>query len=285
MVTARLMNVPFTMTLHGSDILLDPAYLDLKLEFCEVCVTISEFNRQYLLSHYPKADPAKVVVHRLGADCDANRPSSIQTRSDPSSFIILAAGRLHPVKDHAFLLRACRELKARGLQFTCLIAGEGRERRRLQQLILDLELSRDVRLLGQVSHDEMHDYYEMADLVVLTSRSEGLPLVLMEAMAHEKIVLAPEITAIPELVSHGETGFLYRSNSLEAFVAQVERIHDNRVALGPLGRAARMHVQHRFDQQKNLTSFCDRMIATLGTASATDKSAPQETVYEDPVLQ
>jgi len=183
------------------------------------------------------------------------------------------------------LLRACRELKARGLQFTCLIAGEGNERRHLERVIDEFDLARDVRLLGQVSHDEMHDYYEMADLVVLTSRSEGLPLVLMEAMAHEKIVLAPEITAIPELVSHGETGFLYRSGSLEGFVAQLEMIHDNRVALGPLGRAARVYVQHHFDQQKNLTSFCDRMFATLGAASATDNSAPQETVYEDPVLQ
>lgn len=285
MVAARLLNIPFTMTLHGSDILLDPAYLDLKLELCQLCITISEYNRRYLLSHYPNANPAKIVVHRLGVDCGENCPSSFQVKRDPPSFIILTAGRLHPVKDHAFLLRACRDLKTRGVRFTCLIAGEGQERRRLEKMIREFDLATDVHLLGQVSHERMHDFYEMADLVVLTSRSEGIPLVLMEAMAHEKIVLAPHITAIPELVSHGETGFLYRPGSVEDFVSQVEMIHDNGFALGALRRAARVHVQQHFDQQTNLTAFCDRMIGTLGAAPASDNSASQETVYEDPVLQ
>ena len=62
----------------------------------------------------------------------------------------------------------------------------------------------------------------LCDLVVLTSRSEGIPLVLMEAMAHGKTVLAPAITGIPELVKDGETGFLYRAGSLEDFIAKIQ---------------------------------------------------------------
>ena len=124
---------------------------------------------------------------------------------------MLAVGRLHPVKDHAFLLRACHELKTSGADFACLIAGEGPERPWLEHLIRNLGLEDQVKLLGHLSRQQLDACYELCDLVVLTSRSEGIPLVLMEAMARGKIVLAPAITGIPELVKDGETGFLYRA--------------------------------------------------------------------------
>jgi len=286
MVAARLLGVEFSMTLHGSDVLLHPTYLDFKLELCQVCVTISEFNRQYILDRYPHVDPRKIVVQRLGVDCGESTPPALQEKHDPFSLVMLAAGRLHPVKDHAFLVRACRVLKNRGLKFTCLIAGEGQERRSLERMIRDFGLENDVRLLGQISREGMHNCYEMADLVVLTSRSEGIPLVLMEAMAHGKIVLAPAITGIPELVSDGKTGFLYRPGSLEDFVARVEIINDTRSTLGGLRRAARQHVLQRFNRQKNLAAFCDCLIANLALAPAPDcYPGDQRVLYENPVLQ
>ena len=76
-----------------------------------------------------------------------------------------------------------------------------------------VELEKQVTLLGHVAREQMACYYDRADVVVLTSRSEGIPLVLMEAMARGKIVLAPAITGIPELVIAGKTGFLYEPGS------------------------------------------------------------------------
>ena len=93
--------------------------------------------------------------------------------------------------------------------------------------------------------------------MVLTSRSEGIPLVLMEAMAHGKLVLAPAITGIPELVLDGKNGFLYRSGSLEDFAERVELIRNSLSALGPLGRAARQHVLQHFNRETNLAAFCN----------------------------
>lgn len=284
MVAAQLLGISFSMTLHGSDVLLDPAFLDLKLELCQLCVTVSNFNRQYLVANYPQIDPAKIVVNRLGVDCETSTPSAIHSH-DPSSFLIFTAGRLHLVKDHAFLIRSCRLLKDRGRNFACLIAGDGPERHSLESLIRQLDLQNDIRLLGQIAHEQMPEYYEMADLVVLTSRSEGIPLVLMEAMAHAKVVLAPNLTGIPELVSSGETGFLYPPGSLESFVERVEMIYDMRFRLDGMRKAARQHVWKHFNRTQNVSAFCDRLSAALAAPLSTESPMPQETYYEDPVLQ
>lgn len=76
-------------------------------------------------------------------------------------------------------------------------------------------------MLGHVPREQMDSLYDRADVVVLTSRSEGIPLVLMEAMARGRIVLAPDITGIPELVIPGKTGFLYEAGSQGDFVARL----------------------------------------------------------------
>jgi len=263
MVAARLLDITFSMTLHGSDLLIHAAYLDIKLKECQFCVTVSEFNRRHILDVYPEADPAKIFVRRMGVDCHvpASRPGS--TKSEDSPLALLAVGRLHPVKDYVFLLRACDLLKTRGLRFVCSIAGDGPERLSLEKLICDLHLESDVQLLGHLSRHQVDQQYESADVVVLTSRSEGIPLVLMEAMAHGKVVLAPAITGIPELVVDGTTGFLYQPGSLEDFIARVELIANIRSALTPLRQAAREQVLRHFNREKNVTAFCDLLLSHL----------------------
>ncbi|MGA8153275.1 MAG: glycosyltransferase family 4 protein [Terriglobales bacterium] len=262
MVAARFLNISFSMTLHGSDLLLHAAYLDLKLEHCGFCVTVSEFNRNYILEHHPQVDAGKIIVQRIGVDCRvANLVLPTVVEGPP--LVMLAVGRLHPVKDHAFLIRACRLLKDRGQRFGCLIAGEGEERPSLERLIHDLQLEPEVTLLGHLSQPKLDLRYRSADLVVLTSRSEGIPLVLMEAMARGKPVLAPAITGIPELVIDGRTGFLYQPGSQEDFATKVELIGSTKSGLGPLCRAARQHVRHHFDRHKNLEAFCEFFISHL----------------------
>ena len=103
------------------------------------------------------------------------------------------------------------------MTFECLIAGEGPERRNLESLIRRCGLEERVTLLGHVPREHMDSLYDRADVVVLTSRSEGIPLVLMEAMARGKIVLAPAITGIPELVIAGRDGISVRSRIAGGF--------------------------------------------------------------------
>jgi colanic acid/amylovoran biosynthesis glycosyltransferase len=282
MVAARILRIEFSMTLHGSDLLLHAAYLDTKLEHCRFCVTISEFNRQHILERHPTVQPDKVVVRRMGVDPGTNDLSTVQPSRENRTMLMLAVGRLHPVKDHAFLVQACRLLKNRDIPFACVIAGDGPQRAPTEALIRDLDLQAEVRLVGHLSRQHLDVYYARADLVVLTSRSEGIPLVLMEAMAHGKAVLAPAITGIPELVLDGKNGFLYRPGSLEDFAARVELIHHSQAAVGPIGRAAREHVRQHFNRDENLAAFCNLLLKHI---RPTQISQTVEHSYENPILQ
>lgn len=278
LVAARLLEIDYSVTLHGSDLLLHGAYLDTKLKHCSFCVTVSEFNRRFVLEHYPDVEPAKVLAQHLGVDSPCASILPVQPERAPERFTMLAVGRLHPVKDHAFLLRACHELKTRGAAFTCLIAGEGPERPWLEHLIRNLGLDMHVKLLGHLSRQQLDAQYQLSDLVVLTSRSEGIPLVLMEAMARCKTVLAPAITGIPELVKDGETGFLYRAGSLEDFTAKIEMIRVSPAALTGLCHAARQHVLENFDREKNLAAMAELFVSRI-------PSEVRHNSHENPVLQ
>jgi glycosyltransferase involved in cell wall biosynthesis len=257
MVAARLRGITYSVTLHGSDLLLHKAYLDTKLRNCHFCTTVSEFNRDYIIDHYRWIDPQKIFIRRMGVD--TTRTSSPNVMQP--SLVMLAVGRLHRVKNHAFLIKACARLKRRGRPFACLIAGEGKERTSLQILIQRLGLEHEVILLGHLSRSKLNAFYENSNLVVLTSRSEGLPLALMEAMARGKTVLAPSISGIPELVMNGQNGFLFREGSIDDFLDQIEKLRSSSPdILRNIGAAARKTISKSFDRSTNQAAFVDLLL-------------------------
>ena len=286
MVAARLLGINFSLTLHGSDLLLHSAYLDTKLNHCRSCVTISDYNRRYILDHFPGITPQKIVVSRLGVDAPPLKVFQKSAPSSQNSFTLFAVGRLHAVKDHAFLIRACARLRDAGLIFRCSIAGEGPERHRITTLIWHYRLERHVTLLGHVARETIDALYRDAQVVVLTSVSEGIPLVLMEAMVRGRIVVAPAITGVPELVIPGKTGFLYRPGDLEDFAYKIRfleflmRFDDqsSRSRLNWVRHAARVQVLHNFNRESNVNRFGDALLRAI--------SPRQECFqHENPVLQ
>lgn len=284
-VAARLLNIEFSMTLHGSDLLVYQTYLDMKLQRCAFCVTVSEYNRRFILAEYPEIQSNKIVVARLGVEVPAWPGGDTAIANDKTKqFRILSVGRLHAVKDHAFLVRACAELKARGINCFCEIAGEGPERRRLESQIRRLGMQRCVHLFGHADRGQLEYLYARADLVVLTSRSEGIPLVLMEAMARGKLVLAPDITGIPELVFPERTGFLYQPGAMNDFLDQLiavcsvvsseartdaseesPAVNVSAERLAWIRHAARVQVQLNFNRRKNQKSFCDLFLRRIAS--------------------
>lgn len=282
MVAAQLLGVNFSMTLHGSDLLMGADYLDAKLKQCAFCLTVSEFNRNFLLKNYPQVDSRKILVQHLGVDmAQWIAPGSTQVHE---AVALLSVGRLHAVKNHAFLVLACRMMKSAGVKFRCDIAGEGGERPRLEELIQDLDLQEEVHLLGHVPCERLPELYERADIVALTSHSEGLPVTLMEAMAMEQIVLAPKITGIPELVVHGETGFLYEPQSVDHFVGMVRLIKERQSSLATVRKAARRRVQQYFNEEVNLPAFAKVFIEHV-RRSEPDIRFSAKGSSENPVLQ
>ena len=263
MIAARLLNISYSLTLHGSDLLIDGVYLDVKLKHCSFCNTVSAYNRNYMLRHFPKVDPEKIKVLRLGVDLpEVPHPASWPVLKPSSTLSLVSVGRLHPVKNHEFLVRCCARLRDFGVDFSCKVAGDGPERYSLETRIRAAGLADHVKLLGHVSHLKIDELYGEADLVVLTSRSEGIPLVLMEAMAKGKFVLAPAITGIPELVIPGKTGFLYSPGIIEDFVQKVIFVSQfmrgktsGEARADWIRHAAHLQVLHNFNRQKNLANL------------------------------
>ena len=275
LVAARLMGIGFSFTLHGSDLLLRADLLAEKLGECRFCMTVSNFNRDYILRNFPTTPASKVIVQRLGVDSPPVENGSIP-KPEPHRFCLLSVGRLHAVKNYLFLIQACAALRDRGLDFICWIVGEGPERPALERLIDDLRLRDQVLLPGHIARADLSGYYRYADLVALTSLSEGLPVVLMEAMAHGKLVIAPAITGIPELVRRGQTGFLYQPDSLCDFVSNVQWILEHQASLSEVERAAAEHIRVNYDRQRNLCQFADQFLQRI---------AQPESPYASSVLQ
>lgn len=275
MTAAALLEINYSMTLHGSDLLLRRTYLGTKLHRCKFCLTISEYNREFAVRQFAELAEQKISVVRLGVDVPTRNAFKVQDfPSDGTPLKLLSVGRLHAVKDHAFLISACGALRDEGVDFTCRIAGEGPERQSLETAIRRNGLEKRVILLGHIDPGELDGLYRDADAIVLTSRSEGIPLVLMEAMARGKIVIAPAITGIPELVIGGRTGFLYKPAELThltnilLFVQQLSR-WQTRLPFSRLdwiGHAARTHVLHNFDRRKNLEHFSEKFLALAASA-------------------
>ena len=281
LAAARLLGIGFSFTLHGSDLLQRADLLSAKLRACQFCVTVSDFNRQYILRSYPSTPAEKIIVQRLGVDRVLPWPtptpaSEAEVEPEQRRLCLLSVGRLHRVKDYRFLIQACAALRDQGLDFICWIVGEGPERAVLESQIATLGLQERVYLIGHVPRTELQGYYRYAGLVVMTSKSEGIPVVLMEAMAHEKLVLAPAITGIPELVEHRRTGFLYQPGCLPDFVSAVSWIQAHKASLAGIQRAAAASVAASYNRQRNIRAFAEQFLARIPQSDGN---------YAHPVLQ
>jgi glycosyltransferase involved in cell wall biosynthesis len=272
LVAARLLGIGFSFTLHGSDLLQRADLMAAKLRACRFCVTVSDFNRNYILKRYASTPESKVIVQRLGVDRVFPTPVSVD-QEQQHRFCLLAVGRLQRVKNYSFLIHACAALRDEGLDVICWIVGEGPERAALERQIKELRLQDRVYLIGYMPPVHLFGYYRHADLVVLTSQSEGIPVVLMEAMAHEKLVLAPAITGIPELVEHGRTGFLYEPGSLPDFLRSVRWILSNKASLAGIPRTAAANVACFYNRQRNLRNFADQFLTRI-EISGVDHARP-----------
>jgi colanic acid/amylovoran biosynthesis glycosyltransferase len=277
LAAARLLGIGFSFSLHGTDLLQRADLLSAKLQACQFCVTVSDFNRQHILRNYPSTPSEKIIVQRLGVDRVLSWPTpALPAEADHRRFCLLSVGRLHQVKDYRFLIQACAALRDQGLDFLCWIVGEGPERPTLERQIMASGLQGRIYLIGQVPRADLPGYYRYADLVVMTSKSEGIPVVLMEAMAHEKLVLAPAITGIPELVEHQRTGFLYQPGSLPDFVSAVSWIQAHKASLAGIQHAAAASIAASYNRQRNLRTFAEQFLARISKS---------EVDHAHPVLQ
>jgi glycosyltransferase involved in cell wall biosynthesis len=164
--------------------------------------------------------------------------------------LIGAMGRLSEEKGFDLLIRAVARLRSEGLDVDLWIAGEGGGRDALQSLIHQLKLHRHVRLLGHV--DPAKTFYEAVDIFALSSLREGLPNVLLEAMALETPVAATRIAGVPSLVSHEADGLLVEPGSVETLVDGLRRLVVDEQLRNRLAHEARATIERSFSFQQRM---------------------------------
>lgn len=227
---SALSGLPYGLTLHGSDLSFDfPPDLQEKLAGADLLVSISQFNVAYLREHFPAVQPRRLEVIGMGVPA-LPPPTRIPRGTGP--WRILNVGRLSEHKAQHVLIEACTLLAARGADFRCDIVGEGPARPQLEAQIAARGLQERVRLLGSRFHDQVLALYGDADLFVLCSVTEGMPIVLMEAMRAGVPVIASAITAIPELVR--DAGVLVPPGDAAALAAAVDRFISGQIEVAPL---------------------------------------------------
>ena len=178
----RIAGLPFSLTLHGSDLTFDnPPDLEKKLEEADLVVCISQYNVDYVKEHFPAVMEDKLVVLPLGVAPLAEPPKP-QVYDSNRPLRMLSVGRLSTQKAQEYLVRACAQLRDKGLSFECLLVGEGPQRAFIESEVQRLGLQAEVKLLGARYHSDVLEMYKEADLFVMSSVAEGMPIVLMEAM-------------------------------------------------------------------------------------------------------
>ena len=195
------------MTVHGPAEFRDER-LAQKLEQADFVVCISDFARSQLMARVNEEHWPKLRVVRCGVDGTKFLPSSPVTDAAEDRLNVLTVGRLVPQKGHGVLLQAIAALLGTGVDLHLTVVGAGPRASTLRCLANDLGVDGHVSWIGAVGQDEIREYYRAADIFCLASFDEGVPVVLMEAMACEVPVIATRIAGIPELVKDGVSGLL-----------------------------------------------------------------------------
>lgn len=228
-------------------------------------VAISDYARSQLMSLVDPSHWEKVRVVHCGLD-PATFASPQRDRDPAAALEILNVGRLAPVKAQAVLLEAVEELGRRGARVHATVVGAGPEGDRLHEIVERRGLEGQVTLTGAVGQDQIRELFAAADVFCLPSFAEGVPVVLMEAMAMELPVVATRIAGIGELVEHGVSGFLVSPARPDLLVEAVERLRDEPELRMAMGRAGRETVIEQFDVSKSAVLLRELFEARLPAA-------------------
>lgn len=272
-LVSEMTGIPYSFTAHAKDLYLSPPEaLRKRAARATFVTTCTRYNADYLGSFLQNESAGKlrVIYHGIDVATFSNRASALgadvaAAQDDP---LILAVGRLVPKKGYRDLIEACAILRDRGIDFRCAIVGDGPLRDELTERIGRLGLSERVRLEGAMAHEQLVDLYPRAHVFALSPHvtedgdRDGIPNVLVEAMAAGVPVVSTAVSGIPELIEHGETGLLVPPRDPLAFAGALERLlrdHDLRKTLAD--RAAQSVSQH-FDVWTNVRALSSLLAAS-----------------------
>lgn len=268
MYGAWLLGVPFSFTGHATDLFRDRCALEDKIRRADFIVCISEFHRRFYLEH--GARPEQLFIAYCGINPEWFYPPE-QKHPPEQPYRILSSGRLVEKKGFGYLVEACRILADRGERFECVIGGSGELEGDLRSQVERLSLTDRVTITGKALLQEkiiefMHggDVYVLPCVWASDNDVDGLPQMLMEAMACGLPAISTRLVGIPDLIRHEETGLLVEPNDPVELADAIARLMRDRPLGTRLANAGRRWVEEQFNLRTCLEPLIERYRQRLG---------------------
>jgi colanic acid/amylovoran biosynthesis glycosyltransferase len=234
MLCRALGGPPYSFTVHGPEEFdkVEAIALPQKIERSAFVIAISSFGRSQLYRWSRQEQWSKIRVVHCGVDANFLATAPVPIPDRPR---FVCVGRLSEQKGQLLLLEAAKQLAQEGLNFELVLVGDGELRSPIEALIDRHALHAQIKITGWANTAEVREHILSSKVMVLPSFAEGLPVVIMEALALRRPVISTYIAGIPELVEHQTCGWLITPGSVEALVAAMRS-----ALLTPLDQLARL---------------------------------------------
>ena len=267
MLASMLSQVSYSFTVHGPEEFDRARHIHLgeKIARAHAVIAISSFGRSQLYRAADNKDWEKIHVVHCGID---NQFREIASVTPSASRRLACVGRLCEQKGHLLLIEAIALLARQDCLVELVLVGDGELRKEIERKVREYDLGDQVRITGWASADQVKREMLSARAVIMPSFAEGLPVVLMEAMALGRPVLSTYIAGIPELVEHQRTGWLFPAGSVEHMAEAVRRCLDaSETELKAMGEAARARALERHDIDREAEKLASIFEVALGGSS------------------
>jgi glycosyltransferase involved in cell wall biosynthesis len=268
----RLCGIPYSFSAHAKDIYTQhPGQLASKVARARFVVTCTDANAAVLERHANGATPVLCCYH--GVETERYHPAGATRSGVPH---VLSVGRLVAKKGFPVLLDALARLRDRGLAFRCTIVGEGPLEARLRDQVRRLRLADLVELAGAFAEDALAALYREVDLFALACEvqadgdRDGIPNVVVEAMASGLPVVSTNVSGLQECVEHGVTGLLVPERDPNALADAIGALLLRPDHGRALGRAGRARVERRFDADRNVRPIAGALCEALAMPSTAE---------------
>jgi glycosyltransferase involved in cell wall biosynthesis len=258
MLVGELGGPPWSFTAHGPEEFDKPMFIALpeKIRRARFVVAVSSFGRSQLFRNVAHSYWPKIKVVHCGLEPAFYQTDAITAAGGERRLVCV--GRLCEQKGQLLLIEAARLLTERGTKFELVLAGDGEMRGEIEALVAKYRLTDAVRITGWISSDEVRAEILAARALVLPSFAEGLPVVIMEAMALRRPVITTFVAGIPELIHHLEHGWLVPAGDLESLAGAMEEcLRATPDAITRMGETARQRVLQRHDVDKEAAKLAE----------------------------